>query len=394
MYGRENYGEGQAKTVVHLITELNTGGAERMLLKLLSALNGNRFRHIVVSMQDKGTQGRSIEALGVELHTLGMSPGRPSLKSLMRLIRLLSHVRPDVLQTWLYHADLMGFVAGKLARVPRVAWNIRCSELDREKYWDVSTLLVPVLSILSRWVNVAIVNSGEGMAYHKRRGYRPKNWCLIPNGFDLEEFRPDPGAPLFLQESLGIPPGSVLVGVVARFDPAKNHLGFLEAAGAVRREYPHAWFVLAGKGITRENRVIVDEIDRQDLGDRISLLGERKDIPQIMAGLDVFVSSSASSEGTSNVIGEAMSCGVPCVATEVGNSALLIGNVGCVVRPNDVAALAAAVMELIAMEGDERKLLGEAARSRIRERFHLPVIACEYDRVYRGLAGEKMPAES
>ncbi len=370
------------KKVFHVITELETGGAERMLMRLVSASDRKRVSHLVVSMTGEDSLGKCIKEAGIPLFTLGMKRGRPSLGALIRFVRILKTEKPDILQTWLYHADLFGLIAGKLAGVRRIFWNIRCSDMEMTHYSHLSSWLVSVLARLSPLPGMVIVNSEAGREQHILRGYSPKSWRVIHNGFDLDEFRPEEGAKSRLCGELGLPLDSVLAGMIARYDPMKDHAGFLRAAGLAGPKYPKVHFVLAGKGVTPENGELRRGIERQNLEGRVHLLGERGDISALMPGFDFLCQSSLFGEGFSNVVGEGMACGVPCVATDVGDSAYIVGETGRIVSPGDPAALAEAMGEIAAMGEEGRRGLGKAARRRIRDLFNLPAVVAEYERIY------------
>lgn len=368
-------------TVLHLITELGNGGAERMLYGLVRASDRKKINHVVVSMVNAGDIAGKIKALEIPCYTLDMKPGKPSVGSIVKLIRLLKRIRPNAIQTWLYHADLMGLIAGKFVGIERILWNIRCSDVDFSQYSRSLSLLVRLLAWLSGIPDLIVANSEAGVLAHRRRGYRPKDWRVIPNGFDLNEFEPLPDARQALFRKLEIPEESTLVGMVARFDPLKDHLTFLRAAGEVGRELSDVRYVLIGKNVTRENEVLMEAIKKEHLPGKVFLLGEQNEIPRFMAGLDMLVSSSYS-EGFPNVIGEAMACGVPCVVTDAGDSAFIVGDTGLVVEPKNPKALADAMRGLINKDPGNRRQLGVAARNRILEMFSLPLVVARYEALY------------
>jgi len=251
-----------------------------------------------------------------------------------------------------------------------------------------------------RWVNalcalltrtrigpdVVVANSEAGRVEHVARAYRTPRWEVIPNGFDLERLGPDPAARVEVRRELGVAADAPLIGHVGRLDPMKDHAGLLRAVALVRADVPAACCVLAGAGVDAASATLGRQVDQLGLRGFARLVGERTDIARLLAALDVLVSSSAYGEGFSNVIGEAMACGVPCVVTDVGDSAAIVGSTGLVVPPGDPASLAAAVRRVLAMTPGERLELGRAARERVRERFSLPAVAGRYEALYRELA--------
>jgi glycosyltransferase involved in cell wall biosynthesis len=374
----------QPLRVVHLITELNTGGAEQMLHKVTARMNRKRFRSIVVSMTDRGTLGERISAEGIPVFHLGMSLGRPRPSGFWRLYHLLRKARPDILQTWLYHADLLGILAGRAARVSRVIWGIRCSEMDLKNYRLLTTLTVRLSAFLSPLADAIIVNSEEGKRVHQGLGYHPDRMTVVPNGFDTRRFRPDLGAREWLLGALGLEREAVLIGLVARYDPMKDHGTFFRAASILASRDENVHFVLVGKGMTRGNPQLAGRLDT-GLEDRVHFLGSREDMPRLTSALDIAVSCSAYGEGFSNTIGEAMACAVPCVVTDVGDARQIVGATGIVVAPRDSEAMADAWGRLLNMGSEQRRALGEQARQRIQEAFSIDRVVGRFERLYEGM---------
>jgi len=371
--------------ILHLISDLSIGGAEMTLYKLVSRMDRARFANVVVSMTDRGALGKRIEALGIPVLTLWLRRGVINPLGLLRLCRLLMKERPDVLQTWLYHSDLLGLLAGKISRVTAIAWNIRCSDIDLRHYPWLTTLVVRATARLSTFPDVVVVNSDAGRRLHQQLGFRPRTWRVIPNGFDLEIFRPNPEARLRFRRELGLPAETLLIGLIARYDPMKDHQGFLQAASDVLKERSDVHFVLVGSGIDRSNTVLTATIRNRDIGRNVHLLGERPDVAEIMPALDILALSSFG-EGFSNVVGEAMASGVPCVVTDVGDAALIVGDTGKVVKPKDPQALVGAFFQMVNMDAEGRRRLGLAARQRIEEHFSLPAVVAQYEGLYEELA--------
>ncbi len=372
--------------VLHLITDLSTGGAELMLFKLLTRMDSSRFNNLVVSMTDKGTVGSRLEALGIRVFTLGMRRGIPGPLALWRLCRLLKRERPDILQSWLYHADLMGLLAGRLVGGQATVWNLRCSYWDMRQYPKLTTAVVRFLTTMSSWPEAIVVNSKAGRRLHEELGYVARQWELIPNGFDLKDFHPDPQARIRFRQELGLPPTALLIGLVARFDPTKDHRTFLKACHLLLKNYGAVRFILVGAGVVSTNYALTSPITALGIEKYVHLLGERRDIATITAALDIACSSS-SGEGFSNVIGEAMACGVPCVVTDVGDSAWIVGNTGKVVPSQNPASLAQGLAGLIELGEKGRERLGLAARQRIEEHFGLESVVGRYQNLYERLSG-------
>jgi glycosyltransferase involved in cell wall biosynthesis len=371
--------------VVHLITGLNVGGAETMLYKLLSGMDRERFENSVVSLIAPGPMGERIESLGIQVSSLGMRRGRPAPGQIGRLYRLLRREKPDILQTWMYHANLIGIIAGRLARVPRIVWNLRCSDCvlgaSRTTVWTFNAC-----ARLSWWPQMVIANSEAGRRFHASKGYHPRSWAVLPNGFDLDLFKPNDSARIDVREELRLPLTASLIGLVARYDPPKDHATFLRAAVLLWERHPEAHFLLVGRDVVSSNAELMQSVGSHHVRERLHLLGERSDVQRLMAALDILVSSS-SSEGFPNVIGEAMCCALPCVVTDVGDSARIVGDCGVVVSPRDPASIAAALERLLESGPDYRRTLGLAARQRVRAQYSLPVIVRKYEELYSSLQG-------
>jgi glycosyltransferase involved in cell wall biosynthesis len=369
-------------TVLHVITDLEVGGAESMLTKLALAPGQDDIRHAVVSLIGKGVHGPALEDGGVPVTALGMTRGRPSLGALARLSGILRTMRPDVIMTWLYHADLLGSLCARLIPGTPLLWNIRCADMDLSRYGRVTRMLPRVLARLSRQPVAVMANSLAGQRLHESLGYRPRRWLFMPNGFDAGLFRPDAGARARLRGELGVPEAAPLIGLIARVDPMKDHGTFLRAAAGVTARWPEARILMAGQGT--DDPALLDGLDLPR--DRVFGLGRRSDVAALSAALDVAVSSSLT-EGFSNTLGEAMSCGVPCVVTDVGDSALIVGESGVVVPKADPAALAHGIEKLLALPAADRQALGMAARRRVEETFSLDAVVARYRQAVLAAAG-------
>jgi glycosyltransferase involved in cell wall biosynthesis len=385
--------------ILHVITGLFTGGAEMMLAKLLARLPAGQTRHTVVSLTGSGPLAARIAALGIPVINLGMNKGRlakgPALiAGFLRLRRLIRQEKPDIVQAWMYHANLFaGLAAASMPGARPVIWGIRQSDLDPQVSKPATIRIAKLGGRLSRRLSDKILCCSEvARVVHERIGYDPARMVVIPNGFDLNEFKPDPAARESLRREIGVPLDAPLIGLIARFDAQKDHRSFLAAAGQVRKAVPNAHFLLCGTDADPANREIASWIDDFDLGASCRLLGARSDIPAVTAALDVAVSSSAFGEGFPNVLGEAMAAGVPCVATDVGDSRMIVGDTGRIVPPKAPDALADAIIALLRLPADERRALGAAARQRIADEFEIGAIAARYLALYRATLAEKAAA--
>ncbi|HUF48544.1 MAG TPA: glycosyltransferase [Vicinamibacterales bacterium] len=341
--------------IAHLITDLDVGGAETMLVRLVGAMNRAEFDNHVISLLPVGPLGGPLEDLGIPVQLLAMRRGRPRAAAMARLAVMLRRIRPNILQTWLYHTDVLGTLAAPLAGVRTLAWNVRALNVDMTPCRALSSATRRMAGWLSRRPAAVIVNSAAGRAAHEAIGYRPRRWCLIPNGIECEVFRPDGEARASVRRSLGIDAAAPLVGLIARFHSMKGHHTFVQAAASVCRRRPDVRVLLAGAGVDRENGALREWLDAEGIAGRVSLLGARDDIAKLNAALDVAVMASTDGEGFPTAVAEAMACEVPCVVTDVGDAGSLVGDTGYAVPPRDAGALADACERLVAAGPEERR---------------------------------------
>jgi glycosyltransferase involved in cell wall biosynthesis len=294
--------------------------------------------------------------------------------------------RPDVLQSWLYHADLLGCIAARVHGGSKLVWNVRCSNMDVSRYGIMTRLAIRACAALSSLPDKIVVNSHSGLRFHAALGYKAARCVVVPNGFDPERFKPDPDARRAVREALGAGPQARLVGVGARYDPMKGHAVFLRAAGSVARAVPEARFVLFGEGMDERNPELMHASRQEGVLNRLILLGRRSDVAEVMNALDLLVLPSIYGEGLPNIVGEAMACGVPCVVSDVGDAARLVGETGVVVPPGEADSLAEGVLALLARPAEELGALGRAARERIAQQYDLRGMGRQYEELYEQLA--------
>lgn len=375
--------------ILHVITGLDVGGAETALYRLATRMDPAAFQSRVVSLIRPGAMGDRLTDAGIPVDTLDMQRGVPSPAGLWKLVRLIRKWRPDVVQTWLYHADLAGLVATRLAfplgKGPKMAWNIRCSFMALDEYRRMTGFTLKACTALSGLPDMVLTNSREAKRFHKKLGYAPKRFEVIPNGFDTDALKPDAAARREVRDELSISQDAIVIGHVARFDPMKDHRTFITAAAGVAALNKTATFVLVGRGVDYDNLDLAAWMREAGLpADRVRLLGERDDVSRIMAAMDIHVSSSTG-ESFPNVVGEAMACGVPCLVTNVGDSALLVGDTGSVVEPADPMRLETAMSRMATMKADTLQSLGKAARKRIVDTYSLIQVVNTYSDLYRGI---------
>ena len=359
--------------VMHVITSLHTGGAETQLANLLCHDARAPSEAFVVSLLPGGQLAERLRVAGIRLVDLGMVRGRPSLRSLARLIWLIRRHRPTVVQSWLYHSDFMALMALRLSgrrRETRLVWGIRCSDMDATRYSRGLRWVIRACARRSGRPDAVCANSDAGRIYHLGLGYNARRFVVIPNGIDTARFHPDEQARKVIRQNLGVDPERALIAHVARVDPMKDHTVFLAALGRL----PEVEALLIGAGT-----------ELLPTGPGIHRLGRRTDVPRLLAACDLFVSSSAFGEGFSNAIAEAMASGLSVVATDVGDAGLIVGDTGLIVPPGDVEALVRAVCVLLSESPSERAVRGRAARAQIAAEFSIGRCQMAYDELYKSL---------
>jgi glycosyltransferase involved in cell wall biosynthesis len=369
--------------LLFVTTDLGTGGAERMLTKLLWALAPRGCECSVVSLLDSGTQGSVIEDLGVAVHELHVNRPEGLLSAIWHLRRLTRSFKPDVIQGWMYHGNLAACCAWLgVWRRPRLFWGVHQTFKGMKDEKPMLRLVIRACAALSRFPTHVIFNSQKSREQHEAIGFCSARSLVIPNGFDVWLFRPNRKARVQTREELGISSDVPVVGMVARDHPMKDHATFLNAAARVRQQLPSTVFVLVGPGMDRTNTRVRAMIKQFGLGDSVRLIGETTDTDFLYPAFDVLGLSSAWGEAFPNVLGEAMACGIPCVATDVGDTRQIIGKTGYVVSPSRPDQFATKLLDVLSVEKADRTTLGDLARQRIEERYSLEQIADGYRSLY------------
>ncbi|MCB1227812.1 MAG: glycosyltransferase [Verrucomicrobiales bacterium] len=363
-------------------TGLGSGGAETMLTQLVTGLVRRGHACGVASLAAGGKHLAPLRAAGASVIDLGMRSGRPSLRALLRLRQDASTFRPDLLVGWMYHGNLAAsLIQRRMGHRPAMVWNIRQSLYRLQDEKRGSAFVIRCLAHASnRRPQRILYNSALSARQHEALGFDADKTDLVPNGFDTELFRPDPEARHLLLRELKLPQEVVLIGRIGRNAAMKDHPTALAACAGICRNHPEVHVLFAGTGMTDDDPVFRDFLSRQTgIAGQIHFLSERQDLPQLTAALDIVLSSSAFGEGFPNVVGEAMACGVPVVATDVGDTAQVLGQAGRIVPPRDPRRLAAALEEMLSLTTDQRQSLGSVGRQRIVAEFSLESVVPRYE---------------
>ena len=365
------------RKILFVTAGLRGGGAEAMLARLATARPSVADEITVVSLIPAETHLARLIAGGVEVVELRFDKAGGILTGLFKLARLIAAKRPEIVQGWMYHGDLAALVALALSgrrRDTPLVWGIRCSAMDWRSCGLGLALVVKACALLSRWPDVVTANSAAGLKSHLVLGYRPRRAQVIANGIELDKFQPDAAARTAVRSELGIPENAIVLAHVARVDAMKDHRSFLAAMAML----PDVSALLVGAGT--ENLPVAPNLFR---------LGRRSDMPRLFAAADFVVSSSRFGEGFSNVLAEGMACGLPAIATDVGDAKLIIGDAGLVVPPQDPPALVAAIRQLAGESASARVERGSRARARIAENFTLGHALQCYMELYASLGSQR-----
>lgn len=367
--------------VVHVITGLNIGGAEKSLYNLLMNGLGKALPSHVISLTDLGKFGPLLIEAGVPVTCLNMTVGRVSFIAFLKLVRELRRLKPKIIQGWMYHGNFAASAAGFFVPGgPSVLWNVRTT-LEQTSSWPLITrLLVWAEAYISPFPKVIVYNSYRSKFSHESRGYSPDNGVVIPNGFDTDIWAPSEMERTKFRDSIGVPSDAILLAFVGRNHPQKNLAGLLTSLHPVMLKNLNLYLLLVGRDISYDTPGIAEPLSSLDR-DRVIILDERPDIPSVMASLDFFCLPS-NLEGFPNVIGEAMSSGVPCIATDVGDSASIVGRNGWVVPPSNTEVLSEALFNAVALTPEERRCLGLLARQSIAQNYSLSSVVNQYLKLY------------
>lgn len=366
--------------IAHVITDLNIGGAEWMLYRLVQQDKG-RNEHSVITLLDRGMLGEKLARQGLRVHSLDIDRKGP-VPAFGELVKLLRAERPDAVQTWMYHANLLGGIAARAAGVRAVHWGIHNTDLDPTISKQRTIRINRACAMLSSIVPTSVVYCADSARdVHLRQGYSARNAVVVPNGFELPP-PTDAGERARTRRDAGLPDDAILVGRSGRYAAQKDYETLSRAAAIASARDPRIRFVLWGVGVDERNDELMRWLHESGADRTVHLLGEQDDPLAMTRAMDIVVSSSRAAEAFPLVIGEAMSVGVPCVVTDVGDSGSLVGATGVVVPRRDPEALAAGVLRLAALAPEERAALGAAARERIERCFSLPEIAARYESVW------------
>jgi len=366
--------------VLHVISGLGQGGAEAMLYKLVSHIDKKRFESTVIVMTSGGAYVEKLESIGVPVYMLNMKTVYGILMSFFRYRRLLKCQRPDLVQSWMYHANVFTAVMRPFCIKTRLVQNIRASLANFKNYKVMTRCVIRLNAWVSRFSDIVVNNSMRSQQQHHGIGFLKPKDIFIPNGFDETVFYPSQGIYSHCRKLFGLKPSSRLIGMFARYHPIKNHRAFLEVARVLLDSgLDNCCFVLAGEFCVKANNALLRSIQDLGLEKKIRLLGE-VDASRYLPALDVHLLTSLE-EGFPNVVGESMFCGVPCVVTNVGDCARVVSEYGFVSQPNDIDSLAENCLKALKMTDEERARMRDYAVAH----YSIHSVVKQYEDLYSSL---------
>ena len=369
--------------VLHIITGLEVGGAEGVLYRICTTDLENH--HVVISLIKGGKYYFLLIQAGIKVYSLSSSYKSISLCHVIELWHLIRKIRPDVVQTWLHRANLYGGIIARLAGVKAVVWGIRHNTLYQSKSNIILLIIERFLALISWIVPTRIICCADRAAEeHIAIGYDTKKMIVIKNGYSLSKYRPDHGSGERFLSEFGISHNVLILGMVARFDILKDHGNLFQALNLVKNEGVKFKIILVGEGMCYTNIQLQELAMKYSLLGELYLLGLQTDIPRVMNAFDIHLLSSTS-EGFPNVIAEAMACGIPCISTDVGDAAFIVGDTGWIVPPSNPLALAIAIKSAAHENLDTMCQRGQLARKRISTYFSLESMVKNYSDAYQSI---------
>jgi len=371
--------------IFHVIVGLNVGGAETMLKRLIESDVENIPHTVVVSLTSLGIIGESLRTCGVRVHALGMSSPFDFPIAFGRLIRLLRQYKPTIVQTWMYHANLLGGLAARMTGSCSIVWGLHSTSIPQGEL-SVTFWLVRLGAIFSYIIPSRIICcANSAKVAHAKLGYSAHKMIVVPNGYDFYAFERDLKSRARARLEFGFDDGDIVIGTVGRFDPLKDFHNFVIAASNLVARRDNVKFLMIGRNIEWTNPILRGWIEDAGLVKKFQLLGEQSDVPYFLSAMDVFCLSSVN-EAFPNVVVEAMAMGLPCVVTRAGDAADILGDDAFVVPVKDPVSLSAALLRICDLASEERRRLGERGAKKVRAEYGIENIRQKYEAVYAEIA--------
>ena len=370
--------------IMHIITSLEANGAQLMMLRLAEKMKENGYIIKVISLTSKNKISENLKINGIELSVINFE----SLNLIYNLYILGKEIKkfnPNVVQTWMYHGDLIGGCIAKLVGVKLIFWNIRHSDVDKKGMKITTRIIARICAFLSKIIPTKIIcNSQKAINIHKKIGYKKSKFIYIPNGFNLAKIYQSTEKKLNIRKKLKLKKDTLLIGTIGRFHKQKDYPTIIKAAKYIfDKKKKNIFFLFCGDNIDYQNKELCFLLKKYKLQNKVKLLGYRKDIHNIIFELDLLVSSSSYGEGFPNVIGEAMSLSIPCIATDVGDSKMIIRDSKYIVQPENSKKLAELILDFCKLSKNERKIIGIKNKKIIEKNYSIEKVFKTYINTYK-----------
>ena len=369
--------------VLHIITGLKRGGAETLLYRICQF--DKEYNHTVISLTGTQDYGKMLNQINVSVYALNFSNSKINFFGLFKLYKLIREIKPDVVQTWMSHADLIGGVIARFAGIKNIFWGVHHTNLIKGESKRATMMIVKLNALLSYLVPKKIIYCAEkSREIQELIGFKKTKGVVIQNGYDVNSFYQDNSLSESFRNELDISLDEFVIGHVGSYDPLKDQKTLIKSFAYLDQNSFNFIAVLVGMNLDNGNNALVRLLKENGLIERVHLLGIRKDILAVMNGIDLFMLSSIS-EAFPNVLNEAMACGTPCITTDVGDAAFIVGKTGWVVKPKDPKALANASIQALKEKQSNNESWGQrkdACRQRIVENFTFEKMIKKYKEVW------------
>ena len=363
------------KKVCHFIVGLQVGGAEMMLEKLIMNSSEN-IEHHVISLTSIGVIGKRLENNNISVYEVNINKFFGFIFFPFFIIYLLKRIKPSVVQTWMYHSDFIGGILAKICGIPMILWGIRNTQVETRGGLSkkIIRLICSKLSYTIPDKIICVANSARDS--HRMIGYCDKKMVVIENGFDTKKFNTNKSRRKEIRDSLSIPSNAIVIGSVGRFMPAKDHNFLLAVMNNFNKD--NIYTVVIGRdtsNIFLENHPKINK-------NNLIILNQRDDLHELYCIFDIFFLHSRT-EGFPNVLGEAMSCGITCITTDVGDAKKIVADENLVV--DESIRLNSAIQKmsrLISMSNDERAIIGQRLRKRVEDHYSIEAAVKNFERFY------------
>ena len=369
--------------IFHLINSLGAGGAERVLSNL--CINDKNNTHVICTLLGEDEYSYQIKNNSIRVYHLNILKNKLSFLNIFQLYLILKKENPEILQSWLYHSDLIGSIFGTICGIKKIIWNIRHTDISSLNMKNSTKILVRICAIISKFVpNKIIYCSKISLKEHEMIGYNKKKSHLIYNGVDINIFKPTRQNKD--KKALKSKKDIFKIGMVARFNHYKNHIGLIDVMKLLELNDIKFHCYLIGKNIDSKNKILVDYIHKLGISNKFSLLGYKDNMPDILNMLDLHILLTYS-ESFPNVIAEAMSCGVPCISSNEGEAKKIISKNGYILKGNNKKEVFDKIIQIINIKknNSEWVKLKRNCKMHIEKNFSLQLMIDNYNRLWKSL---------